>query len=56
MDASSYLATLGSLLTGSSLIALFVILRSGNFYGDANRWSVQPTSAFTMLSFLNTTK
>ena len=41
---------------GGGLIALFVILRSGNFYGDANRWSVQPTSAFTMLSFLNTTK
>jgi uncharacterized membrane protein len=41
---------------GSGLIALFVVLRASNVYGDASTWSVQPTAAFTVLSFLNTTK
>ncbi len=31
------------------------LLRAVNIYGDPNRWSVQK-SAFTLLSFLNTTK
>ncbi len=41
---------------GSALMAAFVILRAVNIYGDPNRWSVQKSAAFTVLSFLNTTK
>jgi len=41
---------------GGGLIALFAILRASNVYGDASKWSVQPSGAFTVLSFLNTTK
>ena len=41
---------------GGAATALFVILRLVNIYGDAARWSRQPTMAFTVLSFLNTTK
>ncbi|MEP6848692.1 MAG: heparan-alpha-glucosaminide N-acetyltransferase domain-containing protein, partial [Acidobacteriota bacterium] len=44
------------LRTGLVAIALFVILRSSNIYGDPSRWATQPTSLFTFLSFLNTTK
>ena len=38
------------------LTATFVVLRAINIYGDPNRWSVQKSAAFTVLSFLNTTK
>ena len=41
---------------GGGLIALFVVLRASNLYGDASKWSVQPSPAFTVLSFLNVTK
>lgn len=41
---------------GLSSIALFVILRFINIYGDPVRWSRQRSAAFTVLSFLNTTK
>jgi uncharacterized membrane protein len=41
---------------GAGIVALFVVLRATNLYGDPNRWSVQPSGAFTVLSFLNTTK
>ena len=41
---------------GFGAIALFIILRSGNFYGDAAHWSVQKNSAFSLLSFLNVSK
>ena len=41
---------------GLGSIAAFMILRSGNFYGDASHWSVQKNAAFTVLSFLNVTK
>jgi uncharacterized membrane protein len=41
---------------GIGLIAGFVILRAINVYGDPQRWSTQKSTAFTMLSFLNTTK
>jgi uncharacterized membrane protein len=34
----------------------FVAMRWINAYGDPNRWSVQKSAAFTVLSFLNTTK
>lgn len=43
-------------LLGCVSILLFVILRSGNFYGDASAWSVQKNTAFSILSFLNVTK
>ena len=41
---------------GGGLIALFVLLRATNLYGDASEWSVQPDATFTVLSFLNATK
>jgi uncharacterized membrane protein len=46
------------LLLRLGLIAtsLFIVLRSVNIYGDPSRWSSQKSAAFTVLSFLNTTK
>ncbi|MEP6819008.1 MAG: heparan-alpha-glucosaminide N-acetyltransferase domain-containing protein [bacterium] len=44
------------LLVGSGLTILFIILRAVNLYGDSSHWSTQSTTAFTILSFLNTTK
>jgi len=44
------------LAIGGAATALFVILRLVNIYGDSARWSRQSTAAFTVLSFLNTTK
>ena len=41
---------------GIGLTAAFVILRGINVYGDPLPWSTQKSSAFTVLSFLNTTK
>ncbi|PWT87999.1 MAG: hypothetical protein C5B55_13860 [Blastocatellia bacterium] len=42
---------------GGSAIALFIIIRAINIYGDPNRWSVQSRGfIYTVLSFLNTTK
>ena len=34
----------------------FMVVRGLNLYGDPVRWSVQPSTTFTVLSFLNTTK
>jgi uncharacterized membrane protein len=34
----------------------FVVIRGLNIYGDPARWMPQKTAAFTVLSFLNTTK
>lgn len=44
------------LRTGISMIAVFVILRLINVYGDPFPWSTQKNSVFTFLSFLNVTK
>ena len=44
------------LKAGAVVIALFVILRGINIYGDPSRWSWQASPVFTILSFLNTTK
>ncbi len=44
------------LLSGVGAIVLFIILRAGNFYGDAADWSIQSSTLFTLLSFLNVTK
>ncbi len=41
---------------GLGTILLFVILRSGNFYGESFHWKTQSTEIFTLLSFINTTK
>ncbi len=43
-------------LLGIALTADFFVLRGINLYGDPQRWSVQKSAAFTVLSFLNTTK
>ncbi len=43
--------TLGTIAT-----VLFVLLRAINIYGDPSRWARQSTAAFTILSFLNTSK
>jgi uncharacterized membrane protein len=44
------------LVLGVTATLLFVIIRAINVYGDPTPWSRQPTAAFTLLSFLNTTK
>jgi uncharacterized membrane protein len=41
---------------GIALTAAFVVLRTINFYGDPLPWATQKSPAFTVLSFLNTTK
>jgi uncharacterized membrane protein len=41
---------------GVVALALFAILRGGNFYGDPHPWSLQPSGTFTALSFLNVSK
>jgi len=41
---------------GLSLIALFIVLRFINNYGDLQPWSAQAIPAYTVLSFLNVTK
>lgn len=46
-----YLYTIGIAAT-----LLFIGLRLTNLYGDPAPWSPQPTTTFTLLSFLNTTK
>jgi len=47
----AFLLRLGIVMT-----AAFIVLRGINIYGDASRWSTQKSPAFTVLSFLNTTK
>ena len=41
---------------GIALSVAFVLLRAVNRYGDPQRWSVQHSGLFTLLSFLNCTK
>jgi len=41
---------------GLGAIALFIIMRFINIYGDPRPWGPQKTAVFTFLSFLNTTK
>lgn len=53
-DAATRRKILWSL--GIGAIVLFIILRSGNFYGDAAYWSTQKNFLFSVLSFLNVTK
>ena len=44
------------LSSGVAAIALFIILRVGNIYGDPNMWSSQRNMIFDVLSILNVTK
>jgi uncharacterized membrane protein len=44
------------LIAGFAAIALFIILRLINQYGDPAPWSYQRNATYTFLSFLNTTK
>jgi uncharacterized membrane protein len=44
------------LVLGVTASVLFIVLRLINVYGDPSPWAVQDTPAFTILSFLNTTK
>jgi len=44
------------IIAGMSTIALFIILRFINVYGDPSAWSPQPNRFFTFLSFINSTK
>jgi uncharacterized membrane protein len=42
---------------GGGLVALFIVLRLTNLYGDPSKWHLQPKGVgFTLLSLLNTTK
>ncbi|MES3035484.1 MAG: heparan-alpha-glucosaminide N-acetyltransferase domain-containing protein [Gemmatimonadota bacterium] len=41
---------------GAAITVLFVVVRGVNVYGDPSAWSRQDSAAFTLLSFLNTTK
>jgi uncharacterized membrane protein len=41
---------------GLSAVALFIVLRLINVYGDPSPWAVQKNGMFTFMSFLNTTK
>src|SRR5207237_9344546 len=41
---------------GLGLVALFVVVRAANLYGDPERWSAQPRGAiYTLISFLDCT-
>jgi uncharacterized membrane protein len=44
------------LYMGCGLLALFVVIRLINGYGDPNPWSTQPNPVFTFLSFINVSK
>ncbi|MEO7264186.1 MAG: hypothetical protein ABIW38_04700 [Ferruginibacter sp.] len=44
------------LILGGSTIALFVILRAANIYGDQQLWSIQQSALFSFFSFINVTK
>lgn len=44
------------LYLGFGCIALFVLIRWVNGYGDPNPWAAQSSPVFTVLSFLNVTK
>ena len=41
---------------GAGAVAAFIVLRALNIYGDPVPWSPQRSAAYTVLSFLNTTK
>jgi uncharacterized membrane protein len=44
------------LIIGSAATLLFLVLRGLNLYGEPRAWDLHTSPAFTLLSFLNTTK
>ncbi|AYL99554.1 DUF1624 domain-containing protein [Mucilaginibacter celer] len=44
------------LIAGGACIAVFIVLRYSNLYGDPVKWSVQKNVFFTFLSFINVNK
>ncbi len=44
------------LMSGISLVVLFIVLRLVNHYGNPVPWTIQRNAAHTLLSFLNVTK
>lgn len=44
------------LFLGTACVLIFILLRSGNFYGDSHFWSQQATGLLSALSFVDTTK
>jgi uncharacterized membrane protein len=44
------------IITGISVIALFIVLRFINVYGDPFRWAAQGNGFYTFLSFINASK
>jgi uncharacterized membrane protein len=44
------------LKTGIAALALFVVIRAINIYGDLAPWAVQKNTIFTIMSFMNITK
>lgn len=44
------------LITGAFCLALFIVLRYTNLYGDPVKWSVQKNALFTLLSFIKVSK
>jgi uncharacterized membrane protein len=44
------------LYSGLFLLTMFILLRFFNIYGDPNPWSVQKTTALSIISFFNVTK
>jgi uncharacterized membrane protein len=53
-DAAKRKKTL--LYSGLGLLALFLVLRGFNIYGDPSPWSVQKTGSLSIISFFNVTK
>jgi uncharacterized membrane protein len=43
-------------ILGASALALFIVLRYSNLYGDPVKWSEQKNAFFTFLSFVNVNK
>lgn len=41
---------------GLGIVLFFIVLRATNLYGDAQHWSQQKNSLFTLMSFINTVK
>jgi uncharacterized membrane protein len=44
------------LTSGITLVALFVVLRGFNIYGDPAPWAIQKTAALSIISFFNVSK
>lgn len=44
------------LIIGPAMIAVFLLIRFTNLYGDMAKWTTQTSGLFTLMSFLNVTK